>query len=40
MNYKNKAFYLGNIEVSVNFSAEEISSDRAIVLLEKLEREY
>ncbi len=40
MSYKNKIFYRGNTEVSVDFSAEEISSDRAIVLLERLEREY
>ncbi len=40
MSCKNKAFYRGNTEVSVDFSAEEISSDRAIVLLEKIEREH
>ncbi|MFT7036023.1 MAG: hypothetical protein ACJA2S_004550, partial [Cyclobacteriaceae bacterium] len=36
MRDKNTAFYRGNIEVSVDFSAGEISSDGAVVLLEKL----
>ena len=37
MRHKNTAFYRGNTRVSVDFSAEEISSDGAVVLLEKLE---
>ncbi len=40
MSHKNKAFYQGNTEVSVDFSAEEISSEGVIVLLEKIEREH
>lgn len=40
MRDKNTAFYRGNIEVSVDFSAGEISSDGAVVLLEKLERKH
>lgn len=36
----NTVFYRGNTEISVDFSAEEISSDGAIVLLEKIEREH
>ena len=32
-------FYRGNTAVSVDFSAEEISSDGAVVLVEKIERE-
>ncbi len=40
MSHKNKVFYRGNREISVDFSAEEISSDGAIVLLEKIEREH
>lgn len=39
MSNKNTAFYRNNKAVSVDFSAEEISSDGAIVLLEKIERE-
>ena len=38
MRTKNTAFYRGNKEVLVDFSAGEISSDGAVVLLEKLER--
>lgn len=40
MRTKNTAFYRGKTEVSVDFSAEEISSDGSIVLLEKLERQH
>jgi hypothetical protein len=40
MSTKNTLFYRGNTAVSVDFSAEEISSDGAIVLLEKIEREH
>jgi hypothetical protein len=40
MRNKNTAFYRGKTEVSVDFSAEEISSDGSVVLLEKLEREH
>jgi hypothetical protein len=35
---KNTAFYRNTAAVTVNFSAEEISTDGAVVLLEKLER--
>jgi len=38
MRTKNTAFYRGNKEVLVDFSAGEISSDGAVILLEKLER--
>jgi len=34
------AFYRGNTEVSVDFSAERVSSDGAAVLLDKLERKH
>ena len=34
------AFYRGNTEVSVDFSDEGVSSDGAVVLLEKLERKH
>jgi len=37
---KNTIFYRANKAVSIDFSAEEISSDGAIILLEKLEREH
>lgn len=40
MRDKNTAFYRGNTQVSVDFSASQISSDGAIVLLEKLERKH
>ena len=39
MSNKTTAFFRGNKEVSVDFSAEEISSDGSIVLLEKIERQ-
>ena len=40
MSKKNTAFYRGNTQVSVDFSAGEISSDGAVVLLEKLEKKH
>ena|SRR5690554_3094912 len=40
MRNKNTIFYRGKTEISVDFSAEEISSDGAVVLLEKLEKEH
>ena len=40
MSNKNTIFYRGNTAVSLDFSAEEISSDGAVVLLEKLERDH
>jgi len=40
MRNKNTIFYRGNTEVLVDFSAEGISSDGAIILLEKIEREH
>lgn len=39
MSNKNTVFYRGKTAVSVDFSAEEISSDGSVVLLEKLERD-
>lgn len=40
MSEKTTAFYRGNTEVSVDFSAEGVSSDGAVVLLDKLERKH
>lgn len=40
MRNKNTLFYRGNTEVSVDFSATEISSDGSLILLEKLERDH
>ena len=40
MRDKNTAFYRGNTKGSVDFSAEGISSDGAVTLLEKLESEF
>jgi hypothetical protein len=40
MSHKNTLFYRANRSVSVDFSAEEISSDGALVLLEKIERQH
>lgn len=40
MSDKTTAFYRGNTKISVDFSAEEISSDGSLVLLEKLDREH
>ncbi len=38
MSNKNTIFYRGNTSVLLDFSSEQISSDGAIVLLEKIER--
>jgi hypothetical protein len=38
MKYKNTIFYQGKKEVKFNFSAEEITSDGAIVLIKKIEK--
>ena len=40
MSEKHIAYYQGNTAVSVDFSAEHISSDGSVVLLEKLERSH
>lgn len=40
MSYKDTVFYRGNTAVSFDFSAEQISSDGAVLLLEKLERKH
>jgi len=40
MSNESTVFYRGNKSVSVDFSAGEISSDGAVILLEKLEREH
>lgn len=40
MSHKDTAFYRGNQQVNFDFSAEEISSDGAVLLLEKLERKH
>ena len=40
MSNKYTAYYQGNTSVSVDFSADQISSDGAVVLLEKLERKH
>jgi len=40
MSTKNTVFYRRNREILVDFSAEEISSDGAVVLLEKIERKH
>jgi hypothetical protein len=40
MSNKNTIFYRGKKEISVDFSAGEISSDGSVVLLEKLERKH
>ena len=40
MSHKSTLFYRGNTAVSIDFSAKEISSDGAVVLLEKIEREH
>ena len=39
MNSENTLFYRANKAISVDFSAEEISSDGSLILLEKIERE-
>lgn len=40
MSNKNTIFYRNNTSVDVDFSAEAVSSDGAVVLLEKLERDH
>jgi hypothetical protein len=40
MSNKNTAFYRNSAAILVDFSAEEISSDGAVVLLEKIERKH
>ena len=40
MSYKSTIFYRGNTAISVDFSAEAISSDGSVVLLEKIERKH
>ena len=40
MSNKNTVFYRGKTEVSVDFSAEQISTDGSVLLLEKLERKH
>ena len=40
MSHKDTAFYRGNKAITLDFSAEEISSDGAVLLLEKLERKH
>ncbi len=40
MSYKDTAFYRGRTAISFDFSAEQISSDGAVLLLEKLERKH
>jgi len=40
MSIKDTVFYRGNKAVNFDFSAEEISSDGAILLLDKLERKH
>ena len=40
MSDSHTAFYRGNTKVSLDFSAEEISSDGSLILLEKLERDH
>ena len=40
MSHKNTAFYRGTKQVNFDFSAEKISSDGAVLLLEKLERNH
>ena len=40
MRDKNTVFYRGNTQVRVDFSAEGISSDGAIVLVEELEKKH
>ena len=40
MSHKDTIFYRGSTSISMDFSAEEISSDGAVLLLEKLERQH
>ena len=40
MSHKDTAFYRGRTAISFDFSAEEISSDGAVLLLDRLERKH
>ena len=40
MNYKNTKYYLNNKEFLIDFSAENVSSDGGLLLLEQLEKKY
>lgn len=40
MSHKDTAFYRGNKQINFDFSAEKISSDGSVLLLEKLERKH
>lgn len=40
MSHKDTAFYRGIKEINFDFSAERISSDGSVLLLEKLERKH
>jgi hypothetical protein len=40
MSHKDTVFYRGKTAISMDFSAEEVSSDGAVLLLEKLERKH
>ncbi len=40
MSNKNIAFYQGNQSIIIDFSAEKISTDGSLVLLEKIERKH
>ena len=40
MSHKNTVFYRGKTEISVDFSASEISTDGSLILLEKIERKH
>ncbi|MDY0388455.1 MAG: hypothetical protein RBT65_15300, partial [Methanolobus sp.] len=40
MSSKDTVFYRANKAILVDFSAEEISSDGSLILLEKIEREH
>lgn len=40
MRHKDRAFYRGNKSINFDFSAEKVSSDYAVLLLEKLERKH
>ncbi len=40
MSNKDTVFYRKNKEISIDFSASEISSDGSLILLEKIERKH
>ncbi len=40
MSNKDKIFYRGNQTILIDFSAEEISTDGSLILLEKIERKH